>query len=300
MLVAVAAALLLLVAPLLLALRGLLRPHRVPREAAQAPVRHSWQLSASSALLYAIAFNLTFFIQELFLVLPKALLSGVHPVLFHNNHTWVGENPLTSLFQGTGALAILASGVLCAWRLRRRPSRSRTVQLFLIWMAYNGLLQALPQVVVGAVYAGSDVGMAMDYLGWGEGTRNLAALLALAAIPPAALRMIRPLLALADSPAQVGDARTRSVFIFRTATLPALVAIALIIPFRIPREPLEVLAPPAVVTFIGVAWIQAGAWRVRGVRPMGATAVLSAWRPLGVLIGLLLLFQLLLRPGIRF
>ena len=44
----------------------------------------------------------------------------VRPTLFHNNHSWEGENPLTSLFQGTGALAILLSGVVCALLLQRR------------------------------------------------------------------------------------------------------------------------------------------------------------------------------------
>jgi hypothetical protein len=56
-------------------------------------------------LLYTLAFNLTFFIQELFLVVPKALTPGLRPTLFHNNHLWQGEHPLASLFQGTGALA---------------------------------------------------------------------------------------------------------------------------------------------------------------------------------------------------
>ena len=44
----------------------------------------------------------------------------VRPTLFHNNQSWEGENPLTSLFQGTGALAILLSGVVCALLLQRR------------------------------------------------------------------------------------------------------------------------------------------------------------------------------------
>ncbi len=120
----------------------------------------NWRQTVSSALLYTHAYNLTFFIQELFLVLPKALTPGLHPTLFHNNHTWEGENRRASLFQGTVPLAILMSGTVCGWLLRR-PWRSSTVRLFLIWMTYNGLYQALPQVVVGAISPRSDVGMAM-------------------------------------------------------------------------------------------------------------------------------------------
>lgn len=135
----------------------------------------------SSALLYTLAYNLTFFIQELFLVLPKALTPGLRPTLFHNNHTWEGENPLASLFQGTGALAILTSGTICGWLLRR-SWRSITVRLFLIWMTYNGLYQALPQVVIGAISPRSDAGMAITYLGLGEAARTAAALTALSLI----------------------------------------------------------------------------------------------------------------------
>ena len=73
-------------------------------------MRQRWRQTIGSALLYTLAFNLTFFIQELFLVVPKVLTPGLRPTLYHNNHLWLGENPLARLFQGTGALAIFISG----------------------------------------------------------------------------------------------------------------------------------------------------------------------------------------------
>src|SRR6202020_3195568 len=100
----------------------------------------NWELAITSALLYALAFNLVFFIQELFLVLPKALTPGLRPTLFHNNHRWEGENPLVGLLQGTGALAILITGLICAFLLKRRVGRSSAARLFLVWMIFNGLL----------------------------------------------------------------------------------------------------------------------------------------------------------------
>jgi undecaprenyl pyrophosphate phosphatase UppP len=166
-------------------------------------------------------------------------------------------------------------------------------------MAYNGLLQALSQVVVGAVLPANDVGMAMDYLGLGPVGKSLAALLALVAIPAVALALTRRLLALADAPVRLESARARSAFIFGIATLPALLAIVLIIPFRIPRELLEVLAPPLAVTVIGTVWMQASAWRLRGTRPDGVAPIGSPLYLLAALLALLLLFQLVLRPGIR-
>ena len=51
----------------------------------------------------------------------------------------------------------MISGVICAC-LVRAPATG-TGRLLLIWMAYNGLLQALPQVLIGALNPGNDVGM---------------------------------------------------------------------------------------------------------------------------------------------
>jgi hypothetical protein len=299
MLIGVAAALVLVLAPLLLGLAGALRPHRAHADERRDAARWNPALTVTSALLYALAFNVTFFLQELFLVLPKAFLPGVHPTLFHNNHTWVGENALTGLFQGSGALAILVCGVLCGRRLRRRPPQQTERRLFLIWMTYQGLLQALLQVVVGSLNARNDVGMAMSYLGLGPAARAVLALAALAAIPPIALWLTRELLSFAATPAQLASVRARSAYIFSVATLPALLGVLLIIPFRLPRDPLEVLAPPVAVTLVGILWMQAAAWRMRGVSPAALQPAGSPLRPLVLLLALLLVFQLLLRPGIR-
>ena len=111
--------------PLLLGLVGILarlgegrrQPHRRPRGIGGC--------SLQSGLLYTLAFNLTFFIQELFLVVPKALTPGLRPTLYHNNHNWEGDHPLERLFQGTGALAIFLTGLVFAWLAQRGPAGLR-------------------------------------------------------------------------------------------------------------------------------------------------------------------------------
>jgi hypothetical protein len=257
-------------------------------------------LTINSALLYVLAFNLTFLVQELFLVLPKALTPGLRPTLFHNNHTWEGEHPLASLFQGTGVLAILLLGAACAMLLRRAPRDSTTIRLSLIWMTYNGFFQALPQVVIGAISPRSDVGIAMDYFRLGGTARTILAIAALVAIPLIARGLARLLLGLAEDPAQIATARARSRFLFAIATLPALIAIPLIIPFRVPREFIEVVGPPAVVTAMGMACIQASAWHVTGVKASGDSTASSVAYPLGAVLVLLFVFQVVLRPGVPF
>ncbi len=300
-LIAIAAILALLAGPLGLGIWGIICTRRMPQAAGSARgSASSWRLGATSALLYTLAFNIVFFIQELFLVLPKALTPGLRPVLFHNNHTWEGNNPLARLFQGTGVLATFLTGIVCALLIGRASRASPTVRLLLIWLAYNGLFQSLPQAVVGAVSPANDVGMAMDYLHMSPAWKMTAALLALAAMPPIALWLTRSVLRLASQATQVDTARARNRFVFQVATAPALVAILLIIPYRIPRNFIEVVLVPAVVTFIGIVWMQAGAWRMRAVQPNGAASRGRLAYPAAALLILLLIFQLLLRPGIRF
>src|ERR1700733_13788686 len=118
-LIAVATLLALVLGPLLLGVRGLNATRRTPVAAVvDRTANWDWALAITSALLYALAFNLIFFIQELFLVLPKAFTPGLRPTLFHNNHRWEGDNSLASLFQGTGALGIFLIASACALLLR--------------------------------------------------------------------------------------------------------------------------------------------------------------------------------------
>ncbi len=297
-LILAASALTIVAAPLVLGMAGAVSARRT--HGVHAAIAGNWRSTAASTLLYVLAFNLTFFIQELFLVLPKALTPGLRPTLYHNNHNWEGTNPLAGLFQGTGALATLSVGLFCLWVLRRPQERSDGTRLFLYWMAYCGCFMALPQVVIGSLSQGSDVGMAMNYLHFGETARIGAGLLALGLMPAVALQLRRPALELAHVRGHIEDPGSRTRFVFRVITLPALLATALVIPFRVPRELLEVLVVPLLVLLAGVPWIQAGAWRVREARANGTSTAPSLAYLFTAAVGLLLLFQLVLRPGIRF
>ncbi|MGZ8347605.1 MAG: hypothetical protein ACXWUP_10900 [Allosphingosinicella sp.] len=286
--------------PLLLALAGWRRRSAAGDGGGAPAPSWDWPLSIRSSLLYALAFNLVFFIQELFLVVPKALTPGLRPTLYHNNHSWQGDHPLASLFQGTGALAILVTGLVFAALVKAGTGRTANARLFVVWMAYHGLFQSLPQLVVGAIAPGNDVGMAMDYLGLSTEAKSAIAVTAMVAIILAALWLTRPLLELVENERDVADSRARHRFIARIATIPAFLAIPLIIAFRVPRETVEVISPPIAVTLVGMLWIQANAWRVTGLRPRGASLFGSTLVPLALVVLLLLGFHLVLRPGIPF
>ena len=85
-----------------------------------------------------------------------------------------------------------------------------------------------------------------------------------------------------------------------SVSLSALAAIPLIVLFRVPREWLEVLLPPLLSTIIGLAAIYATAWRVRTLEKIESPQSVSIVYPLLATVVLLLVFQLVLRPGIAF
>jgi hypothetical protein len=258
------------------------------------PGHIGWRPMAFSTLAYVLAFNLTFILQELFLVLPKAMVPGLHPILYHNNHRWVGEAPIADLFQGTGALAILLSGLLfCAIAARqKRPS------FLVLWLAFQGLFQSLPQFIVGAISPAQDVGQAYQYLGIGNG-KALVALTALAVIPFAGIWLGKRFTATAWEPGQVDSKRSRFGYLLRMAGIPTVAAIPILILFRIPRELIEVLAPPVLVALLGYGWLQLAAFRRSSAGAQGEAP--DRLVPLLVAVaGLLAIFQLVLRPGVPF
>lgn len=258
-----------------------------------------WGVSLASALAYALAFNLVFFIQELFLVVPKALTPDLKPTLFHNNHTWTGQNPLAELFQGTGALATVIVGLGFVVWATRRPPRWLALRLFVVWMALLGLLEALPQVLIGTVIPQNDVGRAMTYLGFPDASKLAACVAAMIAMA-LACGLLAPLFLTmvpgADTQAPRGRART----VLRYAVLPALAAIVLIAPFRMPGPAIEVLFPPVVATLVAATWLQAWSWlapRAPAAPPATRWAALALLVALGLLLAI---FQFVLRPGVQF
>ena len=224
---------------------------------------------AAAVVLYVIAFNLVFFVQELALVVPKALLPDVSATLFHNNHRWSGADPRTALYQGTGVLATLLLGTL-AWL-----AAARTRLPLAFWIAFCGWFMALPQLMIGAFAAGSDVGMAYDYLGLGATAKAACAATAIVLVPLVASRLAR------HAP--------------RHVALPVLLGILPILAYRVPREWIEVVFLPVIVAVIGLPWLVAMKDRATASEPSR-----WSWPAFYCAIALLLVFQLVLRPGITF
>jgi hypothetical protein len=274
---------------------ALWRSQQIGEEDEVLPGRIGWRPFIYSMLAYVLAFNLIFFLQELFLVLPKALVPGLQPTLFHNNHRWTGEARIAELLQASGAIAILLFGLLFAVIAFRQARPS----LLILWLAFHGLFQSLPQFAVGAIVDAQDVGRAYEFLDFGRAGKVAAALVALAVIPAAGIWLGGRFLASAWERSQVDSGRARFGYLLQMAGLPALAAIPIIVLFRFPRELTEVLAPPVVVAMIGFGWMQLAAFRSRQVTAEGKAPVRLQPLLLAV-VALLAIFQLVLRPGISF
>jgi hypothetical protein len=254
-----------------------------------------WRLTLLSTLAFALAFNLVFLVQEWFLVWPKSLVAGLEPTLFHNNHTWRGTHPDVDLLQGTGALGTLLAGALAWYGLARHTPRREDLRLLMFWLALLGFLSALPQFVLGAALHANDVGRAMTGLGFSQGARWTAAALSSLAMAGVCWRLAPYLLTLGPAADDAGRARTG----LHLALLPALLALPLIVPFRIPNHAVEVLLPPAADGLIAGAWTWAAAWHVRIAERMRASPA-SAVPVLGALLLLWAFFQFVLARGVEF
>jgi hypothetical protein len=157
--------LLLLVVPIVWGIYGFIRT-KGTRTKVGYP---GFTLILNSAVLYALAFNIIFFIQELFLALGKRWL-GLKAVLYHNNHNWYGSHPMEGLAQGYGAFAIFITAIICFMIARVMKDSKHWMQLFFLWMAFEGFAQSIPQFITAFMAPDTDTGQAFTYLGLSQRT----------------------------------------------------------------------------------------------------------------------------------
>lgn len=253
----------------------------------------------NSAILYALAFNLIFFFQELFLVLGKKYL-GLTAYLYHNNHTWDGTHPMASLMQGSGALAIFIIGLICLiWFQLIRKSASFW-KVLVLWLAFQGLLQSIPQVMVAFFDKNTDVGQALaGYLNLDFPILPILAIASIWAIALVSIWFCRPLLETAPAEIDFDNSKVRLRYIRFIAAGAALLGCFLIIPFRI--LPMIQVIAPFIVSVFSIPWTWTVASRIKNIdRIYNNINEKIHWQPIALLIILLLIFRFILAPGITF
>lgn len=253
----------------------------------------------NSAVLFALAFNIIFFIQEVFLVLGKKAL-GLRSFLYHNNHNWVGERPMTSLMQGSGALSIFLIGLICLVIYRFIRESESIWKLFVLWLAFHGLIQSIPQVTVAYLSPSTDVGEAL--VGYLDLSQPLLIILAITCLIATALISIwfsRHLLVFAPVDTDLNNPKVKFKYIRHIAVGAAILGSILVIPFRSP--PMGQAATPFIVSICSIPWV----WSATALskRARGTSNRINKkvyWSPIVCLVLLLIFFRLVLAPGVEF
>lgn len=253
----------------------------------------------NSGVLYAIAFNLIFFLQELFLVLGKKAL-GLKAYLFHNNHSWDGVHEKTALMQGAGALAILVIGILGLIVFYMIRNSNSSLKLFFLWFSFQGLLQSVLQLIVVVFEPRSDVGQTLvSYYLIDLSVLELLSFAGMVSTVIISICFSRYLLAFAPPEINLDDSVAKLRFIRFIAVGSALLGFVFIIPFRVP--PINQIISPILLIIISIPWIwSAASW----VKPRHSFSnklndKINAG-PILTLIAMLLLFRFVLAPGIAF
>lgn len=253
-------------------------------------------LIINSSVLYALAFNIIFFIQELFLALGKKWL-GLEAYLYHNNHNWEGSHPMDDLAQGYGAAAIFITGLICLFVARRIRRSRHWLQLFFLWLAFEGLAQSLPQFITAANSPDTDTGQAYVYLAIPEKLGLLITVAGIILMLAVAMAYSRYLLQMSPSADYAATASRRFNYLLHAAVIASLIGILLIIPFRI--MPWNRAMAPVMVTLISIPMVFANAWNVKEVHTINSRINQKVFMlPIVSLAILLLVFQFILAKGV--
>jgi hypothetical protein len=253
----------------------------------------------NSAVLYTLAFNLIFFLQELCLVLGKKAL-GLKAFLYHNDHNWVGEHPMAYLMQGSGALAIFIIGLACLVIYRFIPYSQSSWKLFIFWMAFHGLIQSIPQVMVVAFDPETDVGEALvGYMGMDQNILIIMAIISMISTVLFSIWSSTQLLQFAPGDVDLSDPKAKLRYIRFIAVGAGLLGSVLVVPFRI--FPMSQAMTPFIVFLFSIPWTWASAAIAKPVkRHSSSLNEKTYWPPILFLVLLLIFFRLVLAPGIEF
>ena len=286
---------LLLVVPIFYGVIGYLKNKNSSKEPNQ---NKNWASSTAvfnSAVLYALSFNLIFFIQELFLALGKKWL-GLRAYLYHNNHNWDGTHPMEGLAQGLGALAILIFGVI-VFQLTKVVKQTSWLYVFLVWLSFQGFAQSLPQFITAFIARDTDTGQAFTYLKIGDTLGLLISIICTFLMLYICAVYSKIFLRISPNHSTLFNAFSKFRYLFGIIILGSLLGAVICIPFRI--MPLDRAIMPFMVTLISVPMIWAYAWKASpGKVNNNVINHKTALVPISILFLLLLFFQLVLAKGV--
>lgn len=288
--------LLVILLPLIWGIYGYFKTKKEPRSSISLDKKTSLNLIINMAVLYALAYNIIFFIQELFLALGKKWL-GLTAYLYNNNHDWDGSHSLTALAQGYGAVAIFIFGLIFFLLSTRTSKTTQWLHVFYLWLGFQGLAQSIPQFVTASMFPETDTGQAFAYLGVSKGLGLFISIVGVAGLLYLGTKMSVFLVRLAPAQDYISTGRQRFGYLFRSAVIPSFVAVILIVPFLI--MPWERALNPLFLTLNAIPVIFAHGWKINlSQAKNNAVHKKILWVPIVLLLMLLVFFRTILVDGI--
>jgi hypothetical protein len=252
--------------------------------------------------IYVLAFLSTTILHELAHALVSAALGGKtvlhHVFVRHEGH----HGGRAAAIAAAGPLFSLCQGVLVALVALKLPASSGVappVRLFLFWFSLHGLVNFFGYLLTTPFVADADLGKVAAWLElssfakWALFAGGGGAILLLGSVAT------MPLLSFGLSPAMLADGAGRASTIVWIGVLPWLIGSVLMAAASFPSPHWISYAYPFLSgTFLLGSWRRAARSSPPDVTP-GQWQTVAVWPWLLALSALLLVFVLVLRPGVR-
>jgi len=256
----------------------------------------SWLRLLNLTVLFAVTFNLVYFIHESALVVAGAWL-GNDPVLFHNNMHFTNlTTPTQSLAFAAGPVAVFMAGWLSLVLYFMLRQSNAVFKYFAFWFAYHGLWLFLGQTPEMAFSSHNDLARGLAVLNLSPSLRMLITIGGVIGLILVGIFATQPLLATALSNEEAATAINRRRLILKCGILPWLLGSLLIIPFRLPQWE-RVFLPLFGGVPLLLTWLYAGRSKNIFAVPH-ALAQKVNWSGIVALVVVFGFFRFVLAPGV--
>ena len=257
-------------------------------------------LILNSAVCYVLAFLLTTVLHECGHAIVGSIL-GSSPVLHHNYVAHLGCENLPVTHQAwialAGPLVSFFQGILLVPVVNRRKGGG-AFDLFLLWAMLLGFGNFLGYLMTGPIFTAGDVGKVHELLDVPLALRIIVALIGAAGLTFVAYKSTRPFLQFATDQFVLDNAKSRTAFNFGIIILSWLIGAVTITLLYLP-----VVAIVSIIYPISSGMVFIFPWknaeRVKDARALGSGSLSAPlWTWYAALLGAVLIFRLVLAPGI--
>lgn len=260
------------------------------------------KLVVNSTVCYLLAFLLTTVLHECGHAVVGSLL-GSGPVLHHNYVVHMARGSLSIPHQAWIALAgpsVSLLQALALFPLVHHRKGGGLFDLFLLWMVLLGFGNFLGYLMTGPLFTAGDVGKVHRLLEVPMVIRIALAFLGGALLCRLAIWSTRPFLRFTREGAMLESQASRSSFNLRIIIFPWLIGSAVMTLLYLP-----VIAVVSIIYPISSGMVFIFPWknarRITDARPYGSRrSYASAWPWYGMLLIAVLVFRLVLEPGVAF